>query len=670
MSTLESIKGIGPRMKEKLNRNKIYDCFDLMYKYPSRYVVYQQKTLKDTIDNETVTLKGTVISTPIVQFIRRNLTKLQFKINIEERIFTVVIFNREYLSKIINVAEEIVVTGKIEREKYTFNATTLKLLKNYEDHIESIYNLEGVTDQQFNKYVKLAITEYSYLLKEELPQTLIDKYKLITFEELIKTVHNPQDLNNLKHIDRRIKYEELFKFQMKMNYMKLKAKSKKVNIKKYDINSLREYIKTLPFVLTDDQKHVVNEIVKDIKSPYMMNRLLQGDTGSGKTVVASIAAYAVILSGYQVALMAPTEILAKQHYLTFLDYYKGFNVNVVLLTGKISKQERNEKLQIIKTQPNTIIIGTHALFSDDVVYSNLGFVITDEQHRFGVNQRKKMREKGFLPDVLYMSATPIPRTLAISFFGDMDVSVIRQKPKGRKKVVTKLFDKSEMELVYGIINETLLKKEQVYVVTPLILESETLDLSNASQVFQTFRKHYKDYSIGLIHSKISSEDKDKVMENFNNGLLDILVSTTVIEVGVDNKNASLIVILDAERFGLSQLHQLRGRVGRGDKPSTALLVYNKNTDAKERLEILENTDDGFVLSEHDLKLRGPGEFFGFKQTGDLKFLKADLIEDYKILELARADAIEILTDQNSYYNKSYTPIFKYLKKELRNTKLD
>ncbi|PAT01156.1 hypothetical protein CI105_07890 [Candidatus Izimaplasma bacterium ZiA1] len=670
MSTLESIKGIGPRMKEKLNRNNIYDCFDLMYKYPSRYVVYQQKTLKDTIDNETVTLRGTVISKPIVHFIRRNLTKLQFKINIEERIFTVVIFNREYLSKMINVSEEVVVTGKIEREKYTFNATTLKLLKNYHDHIEAIYNIENITDQQFNKYVQAAIVEYSYLLKEDLPQTLIDKYKLITFEELIKIVHNPGDLSNLKHIDRRIKYEELFKFQMKMNYMKLKAKSKKVNIKKYDINSLREYIKKLPFTLTDDQKHMVNEIIKDIKSPYMMNRLLQGDTGSGKTVVASIAAYAVILSGYQVAFMAPTEILAKQHYQTFTKYFNNLNVNIVLLTGKIGKQERTEKLNLIITKPNTIIIGTHALFSDDVVYNNLGFVITDEQHRFGVNQRKKMREKGFLPDVLYMSATPIPRTLAISFFGDMDVSIIKQKPEGRKKVVTKLFTKDEMDLVYDIIHETLLKKEQVYIVTPLILESETLDLSNASQVFQTFRKQFKDFNTGLIHSKISSDDKDIVMENFNNGLIDILVSTTVIEVGVDNKNASLIVILDAERFGLSQLHQLRGRVGRGEKPSNALLVYNKNTEAKERLEILEKTDDGFVLSEHDLRLRGPGEFFGFKQTGDLKFLKADLLKDYKILELAREDAIEILTDQNSYYNKLYTPIFKYLKKELRNTKLD
>lgn len=670
MSTLESIKGIGPKMKEKLNRNSIYDSFDIIDCYPKRYEIYYLQELSDAVDNERCTLKGKVISQPLVSFIRKNFTRLSFKIEIENRVFTVSIFNREYLSKILDVGTIIVVTGKIERLKQSITATTLKLEKNFTNHIESIYGLEGITDLSFNKIVNESIKEYGYLVKDDLPKSLLEKYKLLNKNELLEIVHNPKNDFDLKQIDRRIKYEELFKFQFKMQYLKLKTKSRKFESKKYNLKLVKDFINSLPFELTNDQKRATNEILKDIKSPYTMNRLLQGDTGSGKTVIAAIAAFSSITAGYQVALMAPTEILAKQHFKSFSSMFKDFAVEIVFLSGKLLKEERNIALKSIAENKEVIVIGTHALFSDDVSYNKLGLVITDEQHRFGVNQRKKLREKGFSPDILYMSATPIPRTLAISIFGDMDISTIKEKPANRKAITTKLFSSKELDLVYHFISDTLSKNQQVYIVTPLILESESLDLNNAQKVYSDIRNYFKDYQVGLLHSKIKTEDKDKVMEMFIKNEINILVSTTVIEVGVDNSNATLMIILDSERFGLSQLHQLRGRVGRSNLESYCLLVHNETENSKERLEILEKTEDGFLLSEEDLRLRGPGDFFGFRQTGDIKFSKASIIDDIKILEIAREDVLKILTKKENYYDPSYTKIFKYLKKALRKDNLD
>ena len=670
MSALETIKGIGPKMKEKLNRNDIYDCFAIINRFPSRYEIFHLIELKDVVDQKRVTLEGKVTSPPIVNYIRRNFNRLSFNLIIENRSFKVYIFNRDYLKNILDIGVDIVVTGTIDRLKNTFTATTLKLKKNFKNEIEPIYNIEKISDHHFNKFVQASIKEYGHLIKDELPASLIKKYRLITYHELLKIVHNPLTKKDLDKIDRRIKYEELFKFQFKMQYLKLKNKSKKNAIKKYDINEVKEFISKLPFELTTDQKHVTNEIIRDIKSPYVMNRLLQGDTGCGKTVVAAITVLSVLSSGYQVALMAPTEILAKQHYKTMSKYFEHTKYQIVYLSGKLTSADRTQKLNKIKTNSNILIIGTHALFSDDVRYNNLGYVITDEQHRFGVNQRKKLREKGFNPDVLYMSATPIPRTLAISLFGDMDISTIREKPKNRTKVETKLFTSNQIDLVYLLVAEELKRNHQVYVVTPLILESETLDLSNAQKVYKEFSSRFKDYYVGMLHSKIKSEDKDQVMKLFEENEINILVSTTVIEVGVDVPNATLMIVLDSERFGLSQLHQLRGRIGRSSLKSYCLLLYNETEKAKERLEILEKTDDGFKLSEEDLRLRGPGDFFGYRQSGDMKFKKASIVEDAKILEIARDDALTILTNKDSYRDKEYSLMFNYLKSILRKSNLD
>jgi len=670
MSDLLSIKGIGPKLKTKLNRNDIYDCFDIINRFPSRYEVYRLTTLKDAPEGARVTLEGKISSVAVVNYIRKNFNRLSFDLIIENRHFKIAIFNRDYLRNILSVGEDIVVTGNLDRTKNTFTATTLKLKKNFKNEIEPIYNLEGIGDSQFQKLVKLSLTDYGHLIKDDLPISLIKKYRLITYNELLNIVHSPVSAKDLIKIERRIKYEELFKFQFKMQYLKLKNKSKKSLIKKYDINLVKDFIKDLPFTLTDDQKKATNEIIKDIKSPYVMNRLLEGDTGSGKTVVSAISVLTVLSAGFQVAMMAPTEILAKQHYETFSGYFKKYDYNVVYLSGKLSVKERSEILGKIFDNPNTLIIGTHALFSSDVRYNNLGYVITDEQHRFGVNQRKKLREKGFNPDVLYMTATPIPRTLAISLFGDMDISIIKERPKDRIKVDTKLFKSSEMDLVYLLIDEQLKNNHQVYVVTPLILESETLDLSNAQKVYKELSDKFSDYYVGILHSKIHQDDKEYVMELFKKNEINILVSTTVIEVGVDVANATLMVVLNSDRFGLSQLHQLRGRIGRSNIKSYCLLVYNDNSDAKSRLEILEKTDDGFRLSEEDLKIRGPGDFFGLRQSGELKFSKANIVEDSHILEIAKDDALEILSNKESYRKNEYRLLFNYLKGVLRKANLD
>jgi len=670
MSDLLSIKGIGPKLKTKLNRNDIYDCFDIINRFPSRYEVYRLTTLKDTPEGTRVTLEGKVSSVAVVNYIRKNFNRLSFDLIIEERSFKVSIFNRDYLRNILCIGGDIVVTGTIDRTKNTFTATTLKLKKNFKNEIEPIYSIDGVGDSQFQKLVQLSLKEYGHLIKDELPKSLITKYRLITYNQLLKIVHSPISSKDLIKIERRIKYEELFKFQFKMQYIKLKNKSRKSIMKKYDISLVKDFIKTLPFVLTSEQKKATNEIIKDIKSPYAMNRLLEGDTGSGKTVVSAISILTVLSAGFQVAMMAPTEILAKQHYETFNEFFKSYDYNIVYLSGKLSSKDRTERLELIAGNPNVLIIGTHALFSNDVRYNNLGYVITDEQHRFGVNQRKKLREKGFLPDVLYMTATPIPRTLAISLFGDMDISIIKERPKNRIKVDTKLFKTSEIEMVYLLIDEQLKNNHQVYVVTPLILESETLDLSNAQKVYRELSDKFSDYYVGMLHSKVNQDDKEHVMDLFKKNEINILVSTTVIEVGVDVANATLMVVLNSDRFGLSQLHQLRGRVGRSDLKSYCLLVYNDSSESKGRLEVLEKTDDGFKLSEEDLKIRGPGDFFGLRQSGELKFNKANIVEDSHILEIARDDALEILNNKDSYRNNEYRLLFNYLKGVLKKANLD
>ena len=448
----------------------------------------------------------------------------------------------------------------------------------------------------------------------------------------------------LKNAINHIKYEELFLFMLKMNELK-RNRVKVIGIKKdVDKNNVLEFINNLPFKLTNDQLKVVDEIYNDLTSNIVMNRLVQGDVGSGKTIVSFIAIYINYLAGYQSALMAPTELLAYQHYLNIKNIFKDYNIKVELLTGKTKNKKK--LLEDLKNNKIDVLIGTHALIEDSVVFNNLGLVITDEQHRFGVNQRSNLKNKGINPDILYMSATPIPRTYALTIYGDMDVSSIKTMPSGRVPVKTYLKKNSEIKEVLTMMYEELKNKHQIYVIAPLIEESDKIDLENVYELEEKFNKAFKGiYKVGVLHGKMTKDEKDNVMESFKNNDIQILISTTVIEVGIDIPNATMMVIFDSYRFGLSQLHQLRGRVGRNSLQSYCILISDYE---KERLDILTLTTDGFKISEEDFRLRGSGDLFGIRQSGDMSFRLADIKKDYNILIKAKEDANYILDNIDNY----------------------
>ncbi|MCR5307957.1 MAG: ATP-dependent DNA helicase RecG, partial [bacterium] len=507
------------------------------------------------------------------------------------------------------------------------------------------------------KIINTYLDKYGIYLKEYLPHNVIDKYNIPTLYYMYRYIHNPKSVKEYELAYKRLKYEEFFDFELKLQYSRKENKKSFKRAKKWDVNVIRDFIKTIPFELTDSQKEVVNEIYKDLKSNYPSNRLIEGDVGSGKTIVAALAIYAVALDNYEVCFMAPTEILAYQHYQTLSNIFKDTPLKIEILTSSIKGKKREELLNKIKSHEVDVIIGTHALFTEDIIYDNLGLVITDEQHRFGVKQRQALREKGFNPDVLYLTATPIPRTLAISVFGDMDLSVIKTMPKGRKEIKTKVVLESNLDACLNFIKDELDKGNQAYVISPLIEESKKLDLHDVFETSSMLENKFSNYSIKVLHGKMKQAEKDEIMTSFKNKEFQILVSTTVIEVGIDNPNATIMLIFNAERFGLSQLHQLRGRVGRGDKESYCFLVTN-NSDV-ERLKIIENTLDGFKLSEADLRLRGPGDFFGERQSGLPNFKYGNLINDYYILEDAKEDAYNIIfNDDISNYPILYDKVLK------------
>ena len=427
----------------------------------------------------------------------------------------------------------------------------------------------------------------------------------------------------------------------------LKRRNNELNIgyeRNIKIDKVNSFIDELPFELTIDQKEAIKVIINDLNSSKRMNRLLEGDVGSGKTIVAIIAMYSLYLSGYQSALMVPTEVLAKQHFNNITNLLKNYNINIELLVGSMTKKQKEESYERIKDGTSNIIIGTHAIIQDEIEYNNLGLVITDEQHRFGVNQRNNLRNKGNLPDVLYMSATPIPRTYALTIYGDMDISIINTMPSGRKKIITKVVDNKDIKKVLFKIKEELDNNHQVYIISPLIEDSED-EQEDIKKLEHKFKLAFKDKNIGILHGKMKPKEKDKIMDDYLNQKIDILISTTVIEVGVDVKNATMIVIFDAYKFGLATLHQLRGRVGRNDFQSYCILMTNKDS---ERLNIMETVSDGFTLAQEDLKLRGSGDLFGIRQSGDMSFKIANLTKDYDLVLKAKDDTNKILDNIDDY----------------------
>ncbi|MNU75220.1 ATP-dependent DNA helicase RecG [compost metagenome] len=460
-------------------------------------------------------------------------------------------------------------------------------------------------------------------------------------------------------------YEELFLFQLKLQAYRAMNHERMDGVQHtVDNATVREFVRSLPFELTDAQKKVELEILKDMRSPFCMNRLLQGDVGSGKTVIAAIALYAAVKSGCQGAFMVPTEILAEQHVRSLTKLFEPFGITVGLLTGSVTGRRRKDLLAALQMGLIDVVVGTHALIQEEVYFRSLSLVVTDEQHRFGVNQRSILRRKGFNPDVLTMTATPIPRTLAITAFGDMDVSTLSERPKGRKPISSYWVKHDKMDRVLGFISREIGQGRQAYLICPLIEESEKLDVQNAIDLYVSMSQAFPDFKVGLLHGRMTAAEKEEVMREFYANEVQLLVSTTVVEVGVDVPNATLMIIMDADRFGLSQLHQLRGRVGRGEHASYCVLIADPKSEVgQERMKVMTDTDDGFEVARRDLELRGPGDFFGTKQSGVPEFRIADMVSDFAVLEAAREDAASLVGEEAFWTSPVYSPLRHYLQRE-------
>ena len=638
---LLSIKGLGAKTKVLLEKLNIYTVEDLLTYYPCRYDFLQRSDLDNLKEDDKVIIDGRVESLPIILRFNKGLNKMNFRLASSKHVVGVSIFNRAYLKTQLSIGTNVIVIGKYDKTKNIVTASDVRIgslgnsLK-----IEPVYHLTtGITSKNLKTYINLGILMYGKNVKDLIPNYILERYKFVNKKTALNIVHNPSDIDKLKQVQIRLKYEELFAFMVKINYLKENNKKENGLIRNILESDIENFYSRLHFTLTNDQKKAIREIVDDLNSSKRMNRLLQGDVGCGKTIVAIIAMYLNKLSGYQSALMAPTEILATQHYQNIKDLL-GDSVHVELLVGSLSKKEKTRIYQGLQDGDIDIIVGTHALIQSDVVYSNLGLVVTDEQHRFGVNQRENLKNKGIMPDVLYMSATPIPRTFALTIYGDMDISVIKELPAGRKPIKTYIKKNDEIKDVLEMMLQELENGHQIYVIAPLIEDSENTDLTSVNELRDKMSLAFgKKYNIAMLHSKIGALQKDEIMNNFKDGKIHILISTTVIEVGVNVPNATMMVIFDANRFGLSTLHQLRGRVGRGSLDSKCVLISSQET---ERLNILEKTTDGFMISEEDFKLRGSGDVFGTKQSGDMQFKIASIKDDYKILVKANEDAKEFL----------------------------
>jgi ATP-dependent DNA helicase RecG len=648
VSELKDVKGIGPKALSLLNKINIKTIEDLVTHYPFRYEILKRNTLQEVEDGEKIIIDGRVESIPILMRFKAGLNKMNFRLVTTSGVVGVSIFNRAFLKSQLAVGTGITVIGKFDKKKNVITASDIKMetLSNTMK-IEPVYHCtNGITNKNMSTYINMALLMYGKEIQDYIPQKYLEKYNFSNKKTSLNLIHNPSTIEKLKEVTTRLKYEELFAFMFKINYLKIQNKKKNQGLDRtLDHKELDKFIKNIPFSLTKDQKNAIDEIVSDLEAPHRMNRLLQGDVGSGKTIVSFVAMVANSLTGYQSALMAPTEILAVQHYNNLKEFLKDTDIEIALLTGSTPKKEKTDIYEKLSNGTIQIVVGTHALIQDDVTYNNLGLVITDEQHRFGVHQRANLQNKGKKPDVLYMSATPIPRTYALTIFGDMDVSTIKELPKGRQKIDTIVKKNSEIKDVLELMYEQLKQNNQVYVIAPLIEESENSDLTNVNNLKDQMKLAFKDlYKIDIVHGKMATGQKEMIMNKFKNNEIQILISTTVIEVGVDVPNATTIVIFDADRFGLSTLHQLRGRVGRGSKKSQCILISDSETD---RLKIMETTSDGFEISEEDFKLRGHGDLFGTKQSGDMTFKIANIRNDYKILLQAKKDSKEYLLDKTT-----------------------
>lgn len=663
MKELETIEGVGPKTKELLNKIKIYTVEDLLNYYPYRYDIIKRSDLSNLSDGDKIIIDGIVEGQPTTIYINKSLKKMIFRISTKTMILNVTLYNRAHLYSDLKSGKEVTIIGKYNKLKNTVIVSDIRFgLLPPSAKIEPIYyTTEGLTVKQISKFETIAL-ENDYDVIDLVPRYIEEKYNLMNKKSAIKNIHVPEDILLLKKARQRIKYEELFMYILKINYLKNKINNDTLAIERnIDKDKLDKFIKSLPFELTLDQDKAVNDIINDLSIKKRMNRLLQGDVGSGKTVIAFIAIYANYLSKYQSALMAPTEILAVQHYEETKKIFSKFKLNIALLTSSTSNKDKKTIYEELENGKIDLIIGTQALIQENVKYKKLGLVITDEQHRFGVNQRDTFKSKGISPDVLSMSATPIPRTYALTIYGDTDVSSIKSKPKGRKEIITVFKKEKDITDVLEMMKKELELNHQIYVVAPMIDTESDSEKESVYDLEEKMNKAFGKISkIGIIHGKLDPKDKDKVMKDFEKNKINILISTTVIEVGVNVPNASMIVIFNANMFGLSTLHQLRGRVGRGDTQSYCVLVAKES---EERLRFLESTSDGFEISEYDFQTRGEGDLFGTRQSGELGLKMANIKRDFKMLLKAKEDADEFINMLLTFEtNPEFGPILEELKK--------
>ena len=652
---LQQLKGVGEKTIEHFYQSNIYNLEELVSYYPYKYQILQPDTLEDSDEKVTLTINATVTDSGKVSYIRKNFNSLRFKVESYGKIINVTIFNRAFLKTHLRVGKEITLIGKYNNKTNMFTANDIKLSKLEGTEIIPVYHLiKGLKNNSLHTIIVEALKEIK--LEDYIPETYQSKYQLLSKQEAIKKIHIPKNTEEIKEAKRTLIYEELFIFMFKIQYLK-SLKEKEVGIKKeFPMEEVEKFIASLPFMLTNDQKKGVLESLQDLSSPKKMNRLLLGDVGSGKTIVATVLLYANYLAGFQSAFLAPTEILATQNFLSIRELFKKTEIHIELLIGSMTKKEKQKIVEKVNKGDVDILIGTHAILSEKLVFPNLGFIVTDEQHRFGVSQREFLGVRNEVPDMLFMSATPIPRTYALTIYGDMDTTLIKEKPQGRKDIITKVVKESNLKEVLLKILEEIKQNHQVYVVAPMIEENEDTNLKDVYLLKEKFDLAYHSkIPIGILHGKLKKNEKESVMQDFKTGRTKILISTTVVEVGVDVKNATVMVIFNAERFGLATLHQLRGRVGRNDLQSYCYLICNEE---KERLKVLEESNDGFYISEKDFEFRGEGDLFGTRQSGDMTFKIANLKRDYNVLLAAKKDAQEFLETKNYEKDYKYQKIIK------------
>lgn len=648
---------VGEKRAAALNDLGIFTIYDLLQHYPFRYEDLSVDNIAEIEDKQSVVLQGEVINEPVVSCFAYRKSRLNFTVLVNGIPVPVTFFNQPYYKKQIQRNDHIIVYGRFDGLKKSLVAQ--RLLSSggqpLEDSLEPVYPANaGIKQAALRKLIKSAYESYHSEIPEHVPVELKKKYRLISHRKAIKNIHFPEDENLSRQAVREIKFEELFTFQLKIQETKMKKdQMDEAYIIDYDVTAIQQFTDTLPFEPTGAQKRVINEICADFKSPFKMRRMLQGDVGSGKTMVAAAAIVAAHTAGRQTAFMVPTEILAEQHATSLGEMFADLDLSLALMTGSMTDKQKKKIVEELSSGRLDVVVGTHALIQDPVEFADLGFVIIDEQHRFGVNQREILEEKGSFTNILYMTATPIPRSMALTSFGDMSMSIIDELPKGRKPVDTRWIQSPDDKKIDILVEKSLSEGGQVYVINALIDESETVDLQTALESYEEYRTRYEPrFKVGLLHGKMTADEKDDMMRAFKENEIQILIATTVIEVGVDVPNANLMVIYDAERFGLAQLHQLRGRVGRGEQEAVCLLVGQPKTEiGKKRLSLMTESQDGFYLSEKDLELRGPGDVFGRRQSGLPKFKMADIVADYPILEAARAEALNYARSKKNIETK-------------------